>query len=105
MPTSRSGTTTRSKSVLLSRANNHSTNTPFGCFSSHLKIFFIRFYSTSRPDSSQSIVPVKSYGNADTMKRQMSLENNKVGESGIYRWVNTLNGKTYIGSSSNISRR
>jgi group I intron endonuclease len=54
-------------------------------------------------DASQSIAPVKIYENADTMKRQMSLENK--GKSGIYRWINTLNGKTYIGSSVNISRR
>lgn len=60
----------------------------------------ISFYST---DTCKPVVAVKSYGNADTMKRSMSLENK--GKAGIYRWVNNINGKTYIGSSSNISKR
>jgi len=65
---------------------------------------FKLFYSTDlSANTVNSVIPVKSYENADTMKRQISLENK--GKSGIYRWVNNINEKTYIGSSINISRR
>ena len=53
--------------------------------------------------NSTSILPVKSYSNADIQKQDI-LINNK-GKSGIYRWVNQINGKSYIGSSINITRR
>jgi hypothetical protein len=47
--------------------------------------------------------PQKRYVNADTDKINIFTDNrNKIG---IYRWVNNLNGKTYIGSSTNLSVR
>ena len=49
------------------------------------------------------IVPVITYTNADTQKKQI-IEENK-GRSGIYHWINLLNGKSYVGSSVNLKKR
>ena len=43
------------------------------------------------------------YPNAEASKTQI-LKDNK-GKSGIYRWTNLTNGKTYVGSSLNLSIR
>lgn len=56
-------------------------------------------YSTNSND----INPIMTYLNADTMKLQIIKENRK--KSGIYRWTNLINGKSYIGSSSNLGER
>jgi len=48
-------------------------------------------------------VPVATYSNADTQKKQI-LKDNK-GKSGVYRWTNLLNAKSYIGSGVNLSKR
>jgi len=50
-----------------------------------------------------SIIPVAIYTNADTQKLDI-LKDNK-NKSGIYRWTNLKNGKTYIGSSIDFSKR
>jgi hypothetical protein len=47
--------------------------------------------------------PIKIYYNADVQKMEIMKENK--GKSGIYRWTNILNGKTYIGSAKNLSIR
>jgi hypothetical protein len=52
-----------------------------------------RLYSTNNP---------RIYSNADT-SFDIIKENKK--KSGIYRWINNKNGKTYIGSSVNLSAR
>jgi group I intron endonuclease len=49
------------------------------------------------------IYPIKSYENAELLK-DMILKDNK-GKSGIYRWVNNINNKTYIGSGVNLTKR
>jgi len=47
--------------------------------------------------------PQIKYNNADADKINIFADNrNKIG---IYRWINNLNGKTYIGSSINLSVR
>jgi len=43
------------------------------------------------------------FHNADSQKKEIYL-NNK-GKSGIYMWINTINGKRYVGSSSDLQRR
>lgn len=58
------------------------------------------FYSS---DASQSFVPVKSYSNVDLQKKNILKENK--GKSGIYRWVNNVNGNSYIGSAINLNVR
>lgn len=47
--------------------------------------------------------PVKVYENADTQKQEIFQENK--GKSGIYMWVNSINGKRYVGSAQDLSRR
>lgn len=49
------------------------------------------------------VSPVKSYGNADKLKDEVLRDNKD--QSGIYRWVNNLNGKTYVGSGANLAKR
>lgn len=50
-----------------------------------------------------SITPVVTYSNADEMKESIIKENKD--KSGVYRWVNLINGRTYVGSSVNLSKR
>jgi group I intron endonuclease len=59
-----------------------------------------RSYSTLSPSG---VVPVKIYSNADLYKSQILKENK--GKSGVYRWVNLANGKSYIGSSVDLAKR
>jgi group I intron endonuclease len=47
--------------------------------------------------------PVLTYLNADTDKLSILKDNR--GKSGVYRWTNLTNGKSYIGSSVSLSRR
>lgn len=50
-----------------------------------------------------NIKPEVRYANADVEKVNILTDNrNKIG---VYRWVNNLNGKIYIGSSNNLSVR
>jgi len=46
---------------------------------------------------------VKVYNNADLQKKQILEEN--IDKSGIYRWVNFENNKSYIGSGVNLYAR
>nr|QID02720.1 hypothetical protein [Orbilia oligospora]QID02784.1 GIY endonuclease [Orbilia oligospora] len=50
-----------------------------------------------------SVIPVVVYTNAETQKVQILKENKS--KSGVYRWVNLENGKSYVGSSTKLSRR
>ena len=50
-----------------------------------------------------NIVKAKVYPNADKNKSEI-LEDNKR-KTGIYIWVNTINGKIYIGSGLNLRDR
>lgn len=53
--------------------------------------------------STNKVSPVVIYPNADLNKSKIIVDNrNKVG---IYRWVNSINNKTYVGSSTNLSER
>ena len=53
--------------------------------------------------STKSIKPAEIYTNADTQKLQILKENQN--KSGIYRLINKDTGKSYIGSSVNLSKR
>lgn len=59
-----------------------------------------RFYSTN---GEHKFKPAVVYTNTDTQK-ELIFKDNK-GKPGVYRWINNLNGKSYIGSSVNLSRR
>lgn len=50
-----------------------------------------------------AVAPIRTYGNSDRDKLEIYKENK--GKSGIYRWVNKESGKSYVGSSTNLSRR
>lgn len=56
-----------------------------------------RAYSTNIPPA------MRRYDNADVQK-SLIVSGNK-GKSGVYRWINKVNGKTYIGSSANLGKR
>ena len=78
----------------------------FGVFPPHSRNYsslslslFARDYSTN----SSAVVPAITYKNADLDKLQILKENK--GKSGVYRWTNLVNGKSYIGSSANLERR
>lgn len=60
-------------------------------------------FSKHKLDSRSNIVPVISYINADADK-SLIYDKNK-GRSGIYRWNNLITGKSYIGSSINLTGR
>jgi hypothetical protein len=62
------------------------------------------FYSISQePSILLAIVPIVLYSNAGLQKKLIKQENKA--KAGIYRWVNLINGKTYIGSGLNVSNR
>ena len=63
-------------------------------------------FSTLKPDldnNSIDIKPVVKYDNACEDKSKILKENKN--KSGVYRWINKLNGKTYVGSSTNLRVR
>ena len=63
-----------------------------------------RFYSTTKKsDDLKNFSPLITYLNVDTHKIPILKDNkNKIG---IYKWVNIINGDTYIGSSGNLADR
>lgn len=61
-----------------------------------------RPYSTVS-NNSEIIQPILVYGNSLIEKAQILKDNQ--GKAAIYRWVNKVNGKTYIGSTVNLSVR
>lgn len=54
-------------------------------------------------DTVKIVSPIKTYSNAEEMKTE-ALKDNK-GKSGIYRWINKINGNTYVGSAVNLKKR
>ena len=60
----------------------------------------IQSYSTD--SSNNNVTPVKSRP-TDVQKLEIMKDNK--GKSGIYRWTNPLNGKTYIGSAKDLNKR
>lgn len=69
-------------------------------------IMLFYFVSLSLVDSHlliAAVFPVITYSNADTLKVSIVRENKS--KSGVYRWVNLINGKTYVGSSINLGSR
>jgi len=50
-----------------------------------------------------SIVPIRSYLNPNKQKEEICRDNEN--KSGVYRWVSKINGKSYVGSSTSLSRK
>ena len=69
------------------------------------KIVANKFYSTnSSPDENViKIIPMVTYYNADTLKLDILYDNKN--KAGIYRWINKINNKIYVGSSVNLALR
>lgn len=64
----------------------------------------IRFLSVKVTNGKRDeLIPVKTYINAGLEKNRVLIENR--GLSGIYRWVNKLNNKTYVGSGEDLAKR
>lgn len=63
----------------------------------------IRPYSTTNNSTSEPVVPIKIYGNADTMRLNILKENK--GKVGIYRWLNKTSRTACFGSSINLYKR
>jgi len=64
------------------------------------------FSSSCKPDNNTinpSITAEAKYNDADVDKVKFLTENRD--KSGVYRWTNKKNGKTYVGSSINLSTR
>lgn len=58
---------------------------------------------TSSSLSSNKVFPVAVYINAD-VEKELIIKENKA-KSGIYRWINKVTGKSYVGSSVSLIRR
>lgn len=58
-------------------------------------------YSTN--ENLKQLVPIKSYENAEVFKGTILKESRN--QSGIYRWVNNLNKKSYVGSGVDLAKR
>ena len=67
------------------------------------KIFQIKKFYSSHSVNVSSVTPVISYLNADLEKITIIKQNKS--KSGIYRWINVINNKNYIGSSIDLGRR
>jgi group I intron endonuclease len=55
----------------------------------------------NKENNNINIIPVVSYSNADTDKSRVYGENRN--KSGVFRLVNKVNGKSYVGSSISLS--
>jgi len=64
---------------------------------------YIHNVADGKPNTLSLVFPVLKYDNADIQKLQAIKENR--GKSGVYRWTNKLNGKSYVGSSINLVQR
>jgi hypothetical protein len=72
------------------------------------KLKFNKFYSSystlgSSARQTKKLTSVKTYENAKKLKKQLIQENLKL--SGVYCLINSLNNKTYVGSSVDLGRR
>lgn len=67
------------------------------------KVIFYHLIVIMRYDGFLSMTPLVSFHNADVQKSEIIKEIK--GKAGIYRWVNTINGKSYVGSSVDLAKR
>lgn len=63
----------------------------------------VNLLESSTAYTSSSIKAKAIYINADIQK-ELAIKQNRF-RSGVYRWINKINGKSYVGSSVNLSKR
>lgn len=79
-----------------SRQSNNLNNIYLAPSASSTKNRFNKKLNQRRFYSKKTSKPEKIYSNFDIAKASIYLDNK--GKSGVYRWVNLINGKQYIGS-------
>lgn len=67
------------------------------------KLNFYINVNVTKFNNSSKLNPVNSYNNAELLKNKIFKDNNN--KSGIYLWINNLNGNKYVGSSENLRKR
>jgi GIY-YIG catalytic domain/NUMOD3 motif len=87
---------------------NKSLITKRVCFSTCLKLNNVTNpnvnLAAAKPGSSnQDVNPIVTYPDADLNKSNLLRDNKD--KAVVYRWVNKVNGKTYVGSSVNLTAR
>jgi len=66
--------------------------------------FIIGIFTSSSALSLQcAVIPLLVYDNAESQRKEIIIDNSK--KSGVYRWINKVNGKCYVGSSVNLGYR
>ena len=68
-----------------------------------LQVVYVVTYNNADNNKNINIVPIISYNNALKYKSLIYSDNNN--KSGIYRWNNIITGKSYVGSSINLTSR
>lgn len=89
--------------ISISNSSINKGLSPKNLYPSSSRGFHRRSYSTQNTPANDSSVPVRTYPNFDLDKVKILLDNR--GKSGVYRLNNLTNGKTYVGSSVNITSR
>lgn len=70
---------------------------------SHIRSFSSTAFVFNNLNGSPDYLPVKLYENVD--KDKLLIVRDNKAKAGVYRILNLVNGKSYVGSSSNIARR
>ena len=80
------------------------TKNPFYFYSDFFMFtHFTSYLNFADYTSSLNLNAICIYSNADVQKKQILEENKR--KSGVYRWKNVINGKTYVGSSVHLKIR
>ena len=73
-------------------------------YSLFFSLFLFFFYSSlNLVNEALSVTPLFVYDNIEDKKADIWKDNK--GKSGVYRWINTVTGSYYVGSSTVINRR
>nr|UYR50787.1 hypothetical protein [Morchella crassipes] len=65
------------------------------------QITFLRAFATVANVSQ----PVRNYYSPDTWKKQLPILAENKNKPGVYRWVNQVNHKSYVGASASLTNR
>lgn len=79
------------------------TNTKLSTYKFYNNQPVTNFNNNNFNNNPSMVKPVRIYANAEQLKSQILIDNKN--KSGIYRWTNNLNGKTYVGSGVDLAKR